>query len=71
MQIKLTRVAQNKMLLKGIMMHEVENIIRNGIKLKHKAGILSKYGELTVLYSKINGVYLIKTVVEHGHMPDM
>ena len=61
--VKLTRHAQDKMLLLGIIKEQIKNAILRGSKFKQTDGYLTVYSYLKVAYRIIEkDVYKVKTV---------
>ena len=59
MNLILTRKAEDKRLLKGIKLFELEEAITRGIKTRQKNAVITKYGGIAILYTKVYNVYTI------------
>ena len=63
MEIKITKHAQDRMILHGITKEQIKTAISRGSKFKQTDGYKSVHGYITVAYKVIGkGVYKIKTV---------
>ena len=63
MILKLTKHAQDKMILLGIIKEQIRNTIKMGSKFKQTDGYLAVHGYIKVAYKIINKeIYKIKTV---------
>ena len=63
MILKLTKHAQDKMILLGITKEQIKNTIKMGSKFKQTDGYLAVHGYIKVAYKIINKeIYKIKTV---------
>lgn len=61
--IKLTKHAEEKMIERGITMHEVEKAIASGSKsFQHPNKIVAEYMYFGVVYKKVDDIHYIITV---------
>jgi len=63
MNLVLTRKAEDKRLLRGIKLFELEETIARGIKTRQKNAVIARYGDISILYTKTHNAYTIISIV--------